>query len=103
MGEGRELAPGYIAMRAGWLLALAAALVICIVLLLRGEGAQRDGFASERARAVAAGAREVFEGGDASYAGFARRVPEADPVLHSDARRLWRAGALTPEAVDAVL
>lgn len=64
---------------------------------------RRHGFASARAQEVAAEARELFERGDATYAAFRTSVRGADPVLHADARRLWRQGALTPEAVDSVL
>lgn len=64
---------------------------------------RRRGFASARAREVAAGAREVFERGDSTYAAFRASVSGADPVLHADARRLWRQKRLTPEAVDGVL
>lgn len=64
---------------------------------------KRSGFASERAREVAAEARELFARGDATYAAFRAAVAGADPVLHADARRLWRQNALTPEAIDRVL
>lgn len=64
---------------------------------------KRHRFASARAHEVAAGAQELFDRGDASYASFRAAIKSADPVLHADARRLWRQKALTPEAIDGVL
>ncbi len=63
----------------------------------------RQKFASPRAQEVAAQARDLFARGADTYSDFRGAVRDADPVLHADARRLWREGALTPEAVERTL
>lgn len=87
---------------------LIAAVILVLVgwwwcLAAGGRGRGREGFVSERARAVHAASAAVFAGGDATYSEYKKRVPGADPVQYSDVRGLARAGALTPRAVEGVL
>ncbi len=96
------------AVQAALLVVLAVLLVCYLAKLLGtclgGEG-RGEGFASRRALEVHDRARAAFEegGGEARYSSFKNKVPGADPVLYADVRGLYRAGRLTPEAVEKVL
>jgi hypothetical protein len=82
-------------------LALIAVLVI-IVLWFHQKG--RDSFVSQRAREVTSRAREIFtQKGDVRYSDYKQLARDAEPVLYSDVRELWRSNNLTPEAVQARL
>jgi hypothetical protein len=83
---------------------LAAAAVIGVAL-----AHTREGFVSPAAHKFAAGATELFGAtrGAASFGDFRRAVreaaPAADAVQYTDARDLWRKGALTPAAAQKLL
>lgn len=90
------------------MLGIQVAVVLVLLVLIVAVGAAffrrgREGFVSDEAKAVYAGAREVFHDGDANYTAYKNRVPEADPVQYSDVRKLWKEGQLTPEKVQGVL
>lgn len=70
--------------------------------LARGR---RDGFASRRAQEVYQATRELFDrtGGAATYSEYKTSLQDADPVLYTDVRRLWKEGRLSPEEVAKVI
>lgn len=86
-----------------------AILVLLLVLLLavcwRSSAARRETFVSARARATCDAAVQLFgrRGTAVSYQAFRAAVPETDPVVFADVRRLWQEDRLRPETVQAVL
>jgi hypothetical protein len=70
--------------------------------LARGR---RDGFTSRRAQEVYQSTRELFDrtGGAATYSEYKTTLSDADPVLYTDVRRLWKEGRLSPEEVAKVI
>ena len=80
--------------------AIGIALAIVMIFVL---GRRREGFVSARAREVYQASRVAFKGGAATYSEYKDILNDADPVLHADAHRLWKAGRLTPEAVEQIL
>lgn len=86
------------------LAALALLALAALVLFLAAAPRRREGFAAPRAQALCGAARASFAAGDFSYTGFLARAgagADADAADHAAARRLWRQGALTPEALEA--
>jgi len=89
--------------------AVRLAVVVIIVLLAaralcafcRGG---RERFASKRAHEVFGASKEMFDRDrNATYTDYKISVPEADAVLYTDVRNLWRTGSLAPETVQKVL
>lgn len=81
-----------------------AALAIWAALRERRVHGAREGFVSPRARLICEAARAGFSAGDFSFAGFLARAgagADADAASHAAARRLWRRGLLSPEALEA--
>jgi hypothetical protein len=86
--------------------AVALLLTVAVIYCLRPlAGRRRDGFASRRAQEVYRTTRELFDrtGGNATYSEYKATLNDADPVLYTDVRRLWRSGRLTPEEVENVI
>ena len=83
--------------------AIAVVLALAIVVIVMLGRRRREGFVSGRAREVYQASRTAFEGGAATYSEYRSALSNADPVLHADTHRLWKAGRLTPEAVEQVL
>jgi hypothetical protein len=83
------------------LLGLAIALV---VIWLYEQAQARSGFVSKEAQVLHTKAKDLFDktSGAVPYASF-REATRADPVTYTDTRKLWRAGTLTPEAVQSVM
>jgi hypothetical protein len=80
--------------------------VVIIYYLARWLGrTQKDRFASQKAQEVYSSSQELFERtrGGATYSDYKVSVPDADAVTFTDVRRLWRAGQLSPENVQAVI
>lgn len=88
--------------RLALVLAAAAVLVLAAVFAL---APRREGFASPATRALCAAAGRAFAEGDSSLAGFRARAgaADADAAIHADARRLWKEGRLTPDALEEAL
>lgn len=85
------------------LAATIVALLVVLVWLCRAP--PKDGFVSARAREVHGAASAAFRerGPDISFTDYRDRVPGADAVQYEDMRNLFRAGRLTPEAVQRVM
>lgn len=90
--------------------ALCGALVLALVWLVWLLGApahpgRREKFVSARAQQVYAASTQAFEasGGLLSFSEYRLAVPDADAVLYTDARDLWRRHQLTPEWVEKLL
>lgn len=86
-------------------LRLGAIIVLTVLLVVIARADSREGFASRAATQVAEQAGAVFSraGPDVPYREYRARVAGADPVQFHRVRALARNGALTPEAVQAVL
>jgi hypothetical protein len=82
---------------------LAIVVVLAAIFITAAPRRQREGFVSARAREVYQVSRAAFEGGTATYSEYKDILDGADPVLHADTHRLWKAGRLTPEAVEQIL
>lgn len=84
---------------------LAIIIICCLVRWLGGRGRQKEGFVTPRARELCDASRELFDRtrGGATYSEFKTSYGGADPVLYTDLRNLWKAGNLTPEAVQTIL
>lgn len=84
------------------LVVLVAILVIWALLRVK---ARREGFVSQRAAEVFNSAKPLLDQtkGNLPYSDYRHAVAGADPVQHDDVRRLYKAGKLTPEAVQGVL
>lgn len=80
-----------------------AVVVVLVAIAAAGRGRRREGFVSARAREVYQVSRATFEGGASTYSEYKDILDDADPVLHADTHRLWKAGRLTPEAVEQIL
>lgn len=82
-----------------------AAYIVLVVAFLIVWHRSRDGFVSQRAREVRDASAELFAKtkGAATYGEFRAAIPDADPVVYTDTRDLWRAGRLTPENVQHAL
>ena len=65
----------------------------------------RDGFASQRAYEVHAQARDLFAKTPKgpTYSEYKTKVAGSDVVQWNDVKKLWEAGKLSPESVEAVL
>jgi hypothetical protein len=87
--------------------AVVVLLTVCLVCYVarRLAAGRREGFSPERVAEVYTGSRGVFDetGGKASYSEYKTRVPDADPVLYNDMRRLWKAGDLTPRTAERAM
>jgi hypothetical protein len=83
--------------------------VFVIFVVTRGISAPRllhkDSFVSNRAREVYNISRDLFDrsSGSAPYSEYKTAIADADAVLYTDARQLWKAGRLTPEAIQSKL
>lgn len=66
---------------------------------------RRDGFSAHRAQEVYQSSRDLFDRtrGAATYSEYKLALDEADPVLYTDVRRLWKEGRLSPEEVAKVI
>ena len=86
------------------LIAVTIILILCIARLF-GAFCKHEKFASKQAHVIHDSARQIFEanGGDATYSQYKNTVPGADPVQYSDVRGLFRAGKMTPTAVENVM
>ena len=87
-------------------LAIVSCLVILAVLALAWPR-RREHFVSKRAQEIYAAAAPVLAEtrGGASYSAFKRRVPggEINAVTYTDMREAYRAGRLSPAAVQSML
>lgn len=88
------------------LVAVAVVLLLVLIYYITRACSSKKGerFVSERAREVYTTAKTVFDrtSGAATYTTYKTEVPQADPVLYTDTRRLWQENKLTPEAVQRV-
>ena len=87
----------------GAVVALAALVVLIIVMAMRCG--RRDRFVSRQAQEVYNASKQLFgqTQGGATYSEFKTSTKQADPVLYTDVRKLWREGGFTPENVQKVL
>lgn len=90
----------------------AAAIAVVVVLIIvvayfatKWFRRTKDKFASQRAHEVYDKSKTVFEKtkGKATFSEYKTAVPEAEVVLYTDARNLWKKGELSPERVQEVL
>jgi hypothetical protein len=83
---------------------LATGLIAVLMLLaIYYSMRKKESFVSEKAQKVYERSREVFEKGDATYSEYKSHIPEADPVLYTDVRGLWKERRLSPSAVQKAL
>lgn len=87
--------------------------VLCVILLIvasavawmrwgRSGGGRKDSFTAHQ---VYTASQALFErtGGAATYSEYKILLPDADSVVYTDVRNLWRKGQLSPATVAAVL
>lgn len=79
--------------------------VVLIFYMIKHLGGAKENFATQRAHEVYTSSRDLLNQtqGNATYSEFKTAVDGADAVLHSDARRLWKAGRLTPDEIQKVI
>jgi hypothetical protein len=83
--------------------------IVVIFIMTRGISGPRllhkDSFVSTRAREVYNISRDLFDrsSGSAPYSEYKTAITDADAVLYTDARQLWKAGRLTPETIQSRL
>ena len=86
---------------------VAVVVIAAIVLIyyLASPRGRRDKFVSRQALEVYRSSRELFErtGGTATFSEFKSVAPDADAVIYSDARALWKKGELSPERLQEML
>jgi hypothetical protein len=78
--------------------------VLVIFAFSRASG--RDRFVSQQAQEVYKTSRDLFDktGGNASYSEYKTVLEKnADPVVYTDTRKLWKEGRLSPESVQKVI
>ena len=84
---------------------VAAVVVFIIIIVLAGcmHSPCTEKFVTEKSIQVQKNAKQLFDStsGRATYSQYKSSVPGADPVQFSDTRKLWAAGNLTPEQVEA--
>lgn len=82
---------------------LAAVIIYCIARPMFRK--HRDGFSAHRAQEVYQSSRDLFDRtrGAATYSEYKLALDEADPVLYTDVRRLWKEGRLSPDEVAKVI
>jgi hypothetical protein len=89
-----------------FVLLLASLLVVIVVLAaIFAMHMRRETFTAQEINTVYERSKNVFDstGGNATYSHFKTQVPGADPVLHSDTRKLWQNKELTPNNVAKVM
>jgi hypothetical protein len=85
--------------------AAVAAIIVVLIVIYYCSRKRREGFTSRRAQEVYQTSRDLFDrtGGGATYSEYKMAIRNADPVLYTDVRHLWKKKQLTPEEVAKIL